>query len=53
MAEKPGCPRCGKPTAGMPTPEGFKWMYCEECIKLIEAEKGGGDKGSEAGGGKS
>lgn len=37
--KKTGCPRCGKPTSGTPTEEGFKWAYCNDC--LAEMDKNG------------
>ena len=37
--QKAGCPRCGKPTAGSPTEKGFRWAYCDDCLKKMEGEK--------------
>ncbi len=36
MTQKPrkhGCPNCGKPTSGMPTPKGFVWSLCDDCLQ--------------------
>lgn len=37
---KYGCPCCGKPTAGMPTDQGFIWATCETCLERRSTSEG-------------
>ena len=46
MEKTHGCPGCGKPTAGSPTEEGFRWEFCDDCLSERETEHSDALRGS-------